>query len=73
MAADARAAAIAALSICESLLLALEANGVLSRAEIDALLTDAETTLNQAGPESTPDVTAAGNLVSRIREGKNNR
>ncbi|WP_146119578.1 hypothetical protein [Phyllobacterium phragmitis] len=68
MVADARAVAIATPSICESLLLALEANGVLSRAEIDA-----ETTLDQAGSQSTADMMAASNLVSRIREGKNNR
>ena len=44
------AAGLAALSVCESILLSLTENGIVDEAEVKAILTDAATAHRQAAP-----------------------
>ncbi len=64
-----KAIALAAIYICESLLLELEARQILQAAEVQGLLKDAVKTLRAAeGMTGAEDYFAASDLVDFIRE-----
>ena len=70
---DTRAIACAALTICESLIIALRELGVLSESEIEDLLTDAASARCAAadGNDASAVHRASAALIRKIREGKN--
>lgn len=70
---DPEAAGLAALSICESLLLSLSDNEVLGNAEIVSILADAAAAHRGAVPGATDPQrhAAAADVIERIIKGKN--
>jgi hypothetical protein len=67
------AAGLAALSICESLLLSLTESGVLDQAEARAILADAATALRNAMPTSSDPALhqAAAEVIELIALSRN--
>ena len=69
--AEPRSIALAALYICESLLLELEESGKLTGAEIQNLLKDAVEALRETGKEGGGnDWTVAGEIVEAMRDNR---
>ena len=70
---DPAAAGLAALSICESLLLSLSDNELLDNAEVISLLADAATAHRGAMASATDPKKhgAAAEMIDRIIKGKN--
>lgn len=66
--AQSRAIALAALYVLESLLLELEARGILQEHNVQGLLNDAAKTLKAAGMEiDAGDRSVAGEIIETIR------
>ena len=68
------AAGLAALSICEAMLLSLTDNRVIDEAEASAILTDAATAHREAAPladGAAGEHAAAAALIEAIRDGGN--
>jgi hypothetical protein len=71
MVGTARSSGLAALAICESILLSLRENGILSAMEIEDSLSDAVKTLQKKGiANNDDDALMASELVANIRDGK---
>lgn len=68
-----QASGLAAIALCESLLLALTDNNLLSQEEVGNILDDAEQALRQASQASKDDNTAksAADVLLRISQGRN--
>lgn len=69
MGAESRAVALAALYICESILLELEARDILEGRDVQGLLQDAMKTLAAAAETNGPDCLVASEIIRSLREG----
>jgi hypothetical protein len=65
------AAGLAALSVCESILLSLTENGIIDDGEARAILEDAAAAHRGATPPAAGDHEAAAALIERLLEGGN--
>ncbi len=67
------ASGLAAVALCESLLLSLAENDVLSLEEVRNVLGDAEDALRQAASEANngDDEVSAADILKRVSQGRN--